>query len=170
MDKLSQDKIKSSNYLLFKEDDVRKTGKFPLRVLTLWLRARMNFDCRSDLPQDYDPLKYDFASKWVSSHMTRRHLAFGRKTNKKQLSFFTVFIKFGIIISTAFSSLLIQRFHRLNQKAAGRKPKVLKKWKWPLIKVRPTGRLIYTCSEFFMYSSSVKTKSFFYYCLLLMFC
>jgi hypothetical protein len=96
---LPQDKLKSSNYLLLKEDDSRKTGRFPKQqakvltdfwkrraggsgVSTMWLRCRMTFHCRNDLPQGYDPSKYNFGCNWASAFMTRHHLAIRRKTNK----------------------------------------------------------------------------------------
>lgn len=63
---LPEDKLKPSNYLLLKEDDVRKTGRFPKQqqktkmdffnrradggtVSTMWLRCRMAFHCKNDL-------------------------------------------------------------------------------------------------------------------------
>ena len=103
---LPQDKLKSSYYLLLKKDDVRKTGRFPKQqekvlvdfwkrcadgygVSTRWLRSRMAFHCRGDLPEGYDPLKYNFGCKWVTSFMTRHHLAIRRKTNKQKNLYFS---------------------------------------------------------------------------------
>jgi hypothetical protein len=48
----------------------------------------MTFHCRNDLPQGYDPSKYNFGCNWASAFMTRHHLAIRRKTNKKKTSIF----------------------------------------------------------------------------------
>ena len=76
----------------------------------------MTFHCRGDLPEGYDPSKYNFGCNWVSAFMTRHHLAIRRKTNKKKLLFFTVFIKLKIIIFIVCINSQIRIFHRLKPK------------------------------------------------------
>ena len=121
IEKLPVIKQKTSNYLLLKEDDIRKTGLFSKQqkkvedeihskrqkgdsVSTLWVRARMKFHCNKDKPSGYDPEKHKFTKKWCKNFMDRKDLAIRRKTNKKNLPFLKNWTKSKI--STIIQSLI----------------------------------------------------------------
>ncbi len=103
MEGLTEEKLRSTTYQIQKEDDVRKTGKFPAQqgktynailrrryagkpVSTNWIRDKMSEYCDSEKPNGYDPQKDKFKQHWDTNFMKRKHLSVRVSTNKKTKS------------------------------------------------------------------------------------
>ena len=113
---LPKQKLKLKSQIL----ERRRDGE---AVSGTWTKARIKFICEQDKPAGYNSEKHKFTNHWFTNFLNRQGLSIRKKTNKKKLRYFNVYIKLIITNYTVFISLLtIQSALNRNRNLSLRNP------------------------------------------------